>query len=144
MIITKQIQKAKTRLKGSVKLVAWFAAAITLVMIGLREHMHLFVGVDQLSAQPSESIGRTVRLGGIVAERSISLTHNGMEFTVRDLDNQDSQSRIKVRYQGVAPSLFKEGKAMVAEGRLVQGVFVATEILAKHDERYQIPNAGKR
>ena len=87
---------------------------------------------------PSEMAGkqigpdRRVRLGGLVEKDSVSKDHETTNFTVTDLT-----STLKVTYTGVLPDLFREGQGVVAEGRLGKdGVFHASEVLAKHDEKY--------
>lgn len=72
------------------------------------------------------------RIGGLVEEGSL-VRGQGAEITFRVTDGGAS---IPVRYEGVLPDLFGEGEGVVATGRLVDGTFVATEILAKHDETY--------
>ncbi|PPB81702.1 cytochrome c-type biogenesis protein CcmE [Albidovulum inexpectatum] len=74
----------------------------------------------------------TFRIGGLVEEGSL-VRGQGAEITFRVTDGG---AAIPVRYEGVLPDLFGEGEGVVATGRLVDGTFVATEILAKHDETY--------
>jgi cytochrome c-type biogenesis protein CcmE len=77
---------------------------------------------------------RAIRIGGLVKEGSISRddqTHR-LHFTLTDLT-----AEVAVRYNGLVPGLFREGQGMVARGTLsAEGVFIAEELLAKHDERY--------
>ncbi|WP_076073269.1 cytochrome c maturation protein CcmE [Sphingomonas montana] len=81
--------------------------------------------------------GRAVRLGGMVADRSIVREPDGV--TVRFVVTDGAQT-VPVRYTGIVPDLFKENSGVVAEGAFVPGGgFVATNILAKHDERYMPP-----
>jgi cytochrome c-type biogenesis protein CcmE len=77
------------------------------------------------------------RVGGMVKEGSVKRDQAVIEFVVTDTARD-----IPVRYSGLLPDLFKEGKGVVAQGRLdEQGLFVASEVLAKHDENYMPPEA---
>ena len=79
-------------------------------------------------------IGRRVRIGGLVEEDSVRRIDGGLrvEFRVTDLTHA-----VPVRYDGALPDLFREGQGVVAEGALSEsGVFMASEVLAKHDENY--------
>lgn len=80
--------------------------------------------------------GRAYRLGGMVSEGSLKREPGtlNISFTVTD-----TKHTVPVRYSGVVPDLFKEGKGVVAEGRYENGTFIASEILAKHDENYMPP-----
>ena len=85
--------------------------------------------------------GAAFRIGGLVEEGSLQRSADGLQvqFVVTD-----QAQRVPVRYQGLLPDLFKEGKGVVASGRLQgDGVFAATEVLAKHDENYMPPEAAK-
>lgn len=84
--------------------------------------------------------GRAVRLGGMVADRSIVREADGVTVRFRVTDGRQT---VPVRYTGIVPDLFKENSGVVAEGSFVAGGgFVATNILAKHDERYMPPQAA--
>ena len=87
--------------------------------------------------------GRATRLGGMVVARSLKRAADGVtiDFTVRD----DTPSIIQVRYTGITPDLFRENSGVIAEGRFqADGRFVATQILAKHDENYMPPELERR
>jgi cytochrome c-type biogenesis protein CcmE len=80
---------------------------------------------------------RLFRIGGMVKEGSLKKGSDEIEFVVTDFT-----SEVSVHYTGLLPDLFKEGKGVVAQGRLNdQGSFAATEVLAKHDENYMPPEA---
>lgn len=84
---------------------------------------------------------RTFRLGGLVEEKSVKRLDDGLtvEFRVTDLAHA-----IRVSYRGILPDLFGEGQGIVAEGRLTPaGMFVATRVLAKHDENYMPPEVAE-
>jgi cytochrome c-type biogenesis protein CcmE len=82
-------------------------------------------------------VGRAIRLGGMVADRSIKRAADGVSITFTVVDGV---YRSDVRFRGIVPDLFKENSGVVAEGSFARdGVFDATNILAKHDERYMPP-----
>jgi cytochrome c-type biogenesis protein CcmE len=72
-----------------------------------------------------------VRIGGLVETGSVVKDGQNVSFSVTDMNNS-----LKVKYTGLLPDLFREGQGIVAEGKMDQGVFVASEVLAKHDENY--------
>lgn len=81
--------------------------------------------------------GRAIRLGGMVADKSITRDPDGV--TVRFVVT-DGKATVPVSFKGIVPDLFKENSGVVAEGRMTaDGAFVADNILAKHDERYMPP-----
>ncbi len=83
---------------------------------------------------------RPIRLGGMVQTGSIQRQKNSLKMTFRVIDEKNNV--IPVKYNGVVPDLFKEGKGVVAQGKIENGVFNSTEILAKHDENYMPPELG--
>ena len=85
-------------------------------------------------------VDRTFRIGGMVEQGSVKKSPDGLkvEFVVTDLNQ-----RLTVQYQGLLPDLFREGQGIVAQGRLQERMFVAREVLAKHDENYMPPEAAK-
>lgn len=85
--------------------------------------------------------GRSFRIGGMVEDGSIVRENDGL--TVRFVVT-DTAKRVPVTYKGILPDLFKEGKGAVAQGKLnADGTFVASEVLAKHDENYMPPEAAE-
>jgi cytochrome c-type biogenesis protein CcmE len=85
-------------------------------------------------------VGRAVRLGGMVEKGSIKRHADGVTIDFLVTDNVDT---VPVRFTGIVPDLFKEGSGVVAEGSFQpDGGFVATNILAKHDERYMPPQVA--
>jgi cytochrome c-type biogenesis protein CcmE len=81
--------------------------------------------------------GRTFRAGGMVKENSLVRDGNSVRFVITD-----TVQEVPVVYVGLLPDLFKEGKGVVAQGKLGNdGIFVASEVLAKHDENYMPPEA---
>tara|TARA_B100001989_G_C24275693_1_gene333852 strand:+ start:193 stop:627 length:435 start_codon:yes stop_codon:yes gene_type:complete len=131
----------KARLGGYIFPLLWFSLAGLLIVFGLSEHVHYYVSVDQLREDPVRYDGVQFRLGGYVVPKSLDKNHDTISFTVSNHEQHiTGLAEVRVVYSGGLPALFKEGKAMVADGRYISGVFYAREILAKHDENYQIPS----
>ncbi len=85
--------------------------------------------------------GHSFRIGGMVEDGSLVRENDGL--TVRFIVT-DTAKRVPVTYKGILPDLFKEGKGAVAQGKLnADGTFVASEVLAKHDENYMPPEAAE-
>lgn len=103
--------------------------AAMLVLTALRDHVVFFYGPSDIREKAGS--GQIVRLGGLVAENSITSLSDGTGFTITDGNNS-----IKVVYSGVLPDLFREGQGVVTEGVLENDLFRASTVLAKHDETY--------
>ena len=85
-------------------------------------------------------VGQPIRVGGMVVEGSIERSSTELDTTFWVTDYEAS---VAVRYSGILPDLFAEGEGVVAEGKLdSQGVLVATQVLAKHDENYMPPEVA--
>jgi cytochrome c-type biogenesis protein CcmE len=115
--------------------------ASALALSGLQDQAAFFYAPADAVANPPEP-GRAVRLGGMVEAGSIQRQPDGVSirFTVTD-----GKARVPVTFSGIAPDLFKEGSGVVAEGSFTaQGGFRATNLLAKHDERYMPPEMASR
>lgn len=114
------------------------AVAAALVLSALRDNLLFFYTPAQLQALPAGA-RQVVRLGGMVEPGSVQREAQGLKvrFVVAD-----GQARIPVEYEGLLPDLFRESRGVVTSGRLgAQGVFVAHEVLAKHEETYTAPSA---
>lgn len=109
--------------------------AVLLAMWGLSDRAAYFVTPTDIAAGKAAG-GKAIRLGGMVEPGSLTREPDGVTigFVVSDLEAKTS-----VRYRGITPDLFREGSGVVAEGRMEGAVFVADNILAKHDERYMPP-----
>ena len=121
--------------------VAGIAAAMSLatalVLNALRSNIVFFYSPSQVAAKEAPA-GRSFRLGGLVERGSVRRDGLTVRFVVTD-----TVRSIPVRYQGALPDLFKEGKGVVAQGQVdAAGLFIAREVLAKHDENYMPPEAG--
>ena len=107
--------------------------ATGLVLLALGDNLVFFHGPSEVVSEdfPPQ---RRFRLGGLVEEGSLQRNDDGLtvEFVVTDLVHV-----VPVTFTGILPDLFREGQGVVAEGRLgTDGIFVATDVLAKHDETY--------
>ena len=112
-------------------------AAAALILVAFEDNIVFFYSPTDL-AQKNPKPDRRLRLGGLVEEGSIEKQAGGIVlFSVTD-----NAKSAKVRYKGILPDLFREGQGVIAEGRLMNGVFVADEVLAKHDENYMPPEVA--
>jgi len=127
------MKSLKKRRRIQVIIVASLALALSTALIGyaMRDGINLFRSPSQILAEPPQAT-ETFRIGGLVAPGSIQ---RGQGAEVRFVVT-DGGADVPVIYSGVLPDLFTEGEGMVGTGRLVDGVFLASEILAKHDETY--------
>jgi cytochrome c-type biogenesis protein CcmE len=118
-------------------LVLAVGAIVALVMNAFQSNLVFFYSPSQVAAHEAPA-GRTFRIGGMVQEGTVKRDGLHVDFIVTD-----TAKTIPVRYEGILPDLFKEGKGVVAQGQLSDGVFVAREVLAKHDENYMPPEAAE-
>jgi len=112
------------------------AMTVALVLTALKDNINLFYPPDAVVAGEAP-VGARIRAGGMVLEGSIKRDTQSLrvEFIVTDYEAQ-----VPVVYTGILPDLFDEGQGVVASGTLdANGVFQATEVLAKHDENYMPP-----
>ena len=115
------------------------AAAAALVLNAFQSNLVFFFSPTDVVENRAPQ-GRAFRIGGLVEEKSLNRASDGL--TVR-FNVTDTAKTIPVVYTGILPDLFKEGKGVVAQGRVgPDGVFRATEVLAKHDENYMPPEAA--
>jgi cytochrome c-type biogenesis protein CcmE len=113
------------------------AIAATLALNALDSNIALYVTPSEIAAGKSPQ-GKAFRIGGLVKEGSVKRTDMTVRFVVTD-----TVKEIPVAYTGILPDLFRDGKGAVVQGRLgSDGVFVASEVLAKHDENYMPPEAA--
>jgi cytochrome c-type biogenesis protein CcmE len=118
---------------------AALGVAIALVLNAFNSNLVFFFSPSQVVAKEAPQ-DRNFRIGGLVEEGSIQREAQGLgiRFVVTDLAH-----KIPVTYVGLLPDLFKEGKGVVAQGKLgADGVFRAEQVLAKHDENYMPPEAA--
>ncbi len=111
--------------------------AATLVLTSFQDSLVFFRSPSDLVENPIPA-GRTFRLGGLVEEGSYVKDGVDIRFTVTDLNET-----VKVQFRGLVPDLFREGQGVVTEGQFDEnGVFVASNVLAKHDENYMPPEVA--
>ncbi|ALT78867.1 cytochrome c maturation protein CcmE [Paucibacter sp. KCTC 42545] len=116
---------------------ALLGVAAALVLNAFNSNLVFFYTPTQVAAKEAPQ-ARTFRVGGLVQAGSVVRDGVTVNFLVTD-----TVKAMPVRYQGVLPDLFKEGKGVVAQGQLnAEGIFVAREVLAKHDENYMPPEAA--
>ncbi len=128
-------QKRLTWILVGVSLVA---AAVGLVLFALKNNVSLYFTPTQVYNKEAPQ-GRNFRIGGLVEAGSVKRENDGL--TVR-FNITDTAQTMPVIYKGILPDLFKEGKGVVAHGKLeADNVFRAEEVLAKHDENYMPPEA---
>jgi len=119
--------------------VAGLAIAVALIFKAFNSNMVFFFSPSDVLAKHAP-VGRDFRLGGLVKQGSLKREDDGL--TVH-FDVTDNVKTIPVTYTGILPDLFKEGKGVVAQGKLGDGgIFVASEVLAKHDENYMPPEVA--
>jgi cytochrome c-type biogenesis protein CcmE len=119
---------------------AGLAIAAYLVASAFRNNLVFFFSPTQVVAKEAP-VDRTFRIGGLVQEGTLHRDADNLtvRFTVTD-----TAASIPVVYKGILPDLFKEGRGCVAQGKIgADGVFQADQVLAKHDENYMPPEAGK-
>ena len=133
----------KPRSKRLIAITCGLAAAgvaVALVLNAFNSNLVFFFSPTQVAAKEAPT-GRSFRVGGLVQEGSIQREAKGLttRFVVTDL-----AKTIPVTYTGLLPDLFKEGKGVVAQGKLgADGIFRADQVLAKHDENYMPPEAAE-
>lgn len=118
---------------------ALLALAAWLISSAFQKNLVFSVTPTELLASPERA--RKLRMGGLVEKGSLRREGDGVtvDFIITDM-----VQRVPVRYSGILPDLFKEGKGAVVQGKLgADGVFTATEVLAKHDENYMPPDAAR-
>ncbi|MFZ6656461.1 cytochrome c maturation protein CcmE [Undibacterium sp. TJN19] len=114
------------------------ALASFFILNAFQKNLVFFFTPTQISAGEAP-LKQSFRVGGMVENGSLQRLDDGV--TVRFLVT-DTRNTLAVQYRGILPDLFKEGKGVVAQGKLAQaGVFIAEQVLAKHDENYMPPDA---
>ena len=117
---------------------AVLAVAATLIFVALRDQIVFFYSPSEIHEKAIAS-GTPIRLGGLVKEGTWKKDGETNDFVVTD-----GAKSIPVKFNGILPDLFKEGRGVVAQGQLGDdGLFLASEVLAKHDENYMPPEAAE-
>ena len=127
-------RKVKLRLFYIILILATLALSVFLILKSLEENVVFFKSPSDIKTL-SELSKNKIRIGGMVKKDSINIIDKKLNFIITDIKNE-----INVVYSGVVPNLFTESKGVVAEGYLKdKSFFLATKILAKHDENYMPP-----
>ena len=120
--------------------VVGIAIATALTLSAFQENMMFFVEISDV-ADGEYPEDRNFRVGGLVVDGSVRREPGELEVS---FDLTDTQSELTVSYAGILPDLFREGQGIIAHGRLNDdGIFVADEVLAKHDENYMPPEVAE-
>lgn len=123
--------KKKRRIQVIIVTAAALALSTALIGYAMRDGINFFMSPSQIMAEPPAP-GQVIRIGGLVEAGSVA---RGQGETIR-FSVTDGGASVPVVFTGVLPDLFSENEGMVGTGRYVNGVFEASEILAKHDETY--------
>lgn len=127
------MQNLRKKQRIQIIFLSFVALSIATVLVGfaMRDGINYFRSPTQVNEDPPKN-GEVFRLGGLVEKGSISEDLNGsILFRVTD-----TSSSIDVKFNGILPDLFAENQGMIALGTLQDGTFIASEVLAKHDEKY--------
>ena len=127
-------RKVKLRFLFILLILLTLILSVFLILKSLEENFIYFQSPSEIKSLP-KILKKKIRVGGMVKDNSVSLQATELKFVITDFKNE-----INVIYSGAIPNLFEEGKGVVAEGFLKdKNFFLATKILAKHDENYMPP-----
>lgn len=105
------------------------AFAVALVLIALDENIIYFYSPSEVNQSEAATL---IRVGGLVKDGSLKIDNDlGIKFII-----EDNIAEVSVIYNGILPDLFREGQGVIAEGKFIDNLFIANEIVAKHDENY--------
>jgi len=131
--------KRRKRIILIVIMIAGVAIAAGFALKAFNENLMFFYTPSAVVAGEAP-VGHSIRVGGLVTNGSVQRQEDGLTVTFDITDNADT---ITVQYTGILPDLFREGQGIVARGRLQDGnLFIADEVLAKHDENYMPPEVA--
>ena len=127
--------KRKQRLFIILGLVSGLGVVVGLVMYALSQNINLFFTPTQI-AKGDAPVAQMIRVGGMVSDGTVDRDPQSLKvaFDVTDFDHN-----VRVTYEGILPDLFREGQGVVVQGRISGDQFIASEVLAKHDENYMPP-----
>ena len=132
--------KRKQRLIFVTILLLGFSSAAALGIYAIQKNQTYFYTPSEVASGDVEK-DKLFRIGGLVVEGSVNRFNDGV---TTEFDLTDTSGSVTVRYKGLLPDLFREGQGIVAQGKLdSQGVVVAQEVLAKHDENYMPPEVAE-
>lgn len=130
----------KKRLLIILAILAGVGIAVSLALSALKENINLFYTPTQIASGEAPRDTR-IRAGGMVVQGSLQRSPDSLDVTFAVTDFNKS---VPITYRGILPDLFREGQGIVALGKLnADGVVVADEVLAKHDEKYMPPEVAK-
>ncbi len=130
----------KRRLYAALAVTIGVAAAVGLTVVALQDNMLFFFSPTEVQAGEVPE-GSNFRLGGMVVDGSVTRTPGSLKVRFELTDHGET---VPVEYEGILPDLFREGQGIIAQGSLNQdAVFVASEVLAKHDETYMPPEVAE-
>lgn len=119
-------------------LVAGIGVFISLIMMALNENINHFFSPTEI-LEGKAPVDHSFRIGGLVVTGSVKRDPNSLRI---DFDLTDGAKNYPVIYEGILPDLFREGQGIVATGIIKNNVFIAEEVLAKHDENYMPPEVA--
>ena len=129
----------RKRMVAVAAIVIGVGAATAVALQAFQENIMYFYSPSQVTAGEAPA-ARSFRLGGLVTNGSLERTPGSIEINFTVTDNAET---IPVKYSGLLPDLFREGQGVIAHGKLgTDGVFMADEVLAKHDENYMPPEVA--
>ena len=132
-------KKVKSRIFFLLLALSLAAGIFFLIFRSLEENIIYFFSPTEIYNKSDISFNKKIRIGGLVKMNSISKDEISISFIITDLKKE-----IIVSYEGIVPNLFSEGKGVIAEGKLKdKKYFIASKILAKHDENYMPPEVSK-
>jgi len=131
--------KRQKRLMLIIAMVVGVSIAVGLILKAFNQNLMYFYSTTEVQEGLAPQ-GQMIRLGGLVVEGSVNRPKNDVMIEFKLTDNQ---SEVTVRYSGILPDLFREGQGILAHGQLnQQHIFIADEVLAKHDENYMPPEVA--
>ena len=119
------------RLRLIIVAVCFTSIGLWLILKNFNENIVFFFTPTELKQKSITN--EIIRVGGLVMKNSITKIDDGLitEFIITD-----NQNNLTIRYKGILPNLFRENQGIVAKGKLIDNIFIAKELLAKHDENY--------
>ena len=128
-------KKVKNRILFLIFIFTLSIVTVFFIIKSLNKNILYFSSPTEIKQREDIPFGKAMRVGGMVKKGSITINQKNIQFTVTDFENE-----ILISYSGSVPNLFAEGKGVVAEGKLSdKNFFIASRILAKHDENYMPP-----
>ncbi len=131
----------KRRLAAALAVVVGVSAALALILNAFQDNLLYFVSPSEVVAGEVPPAGKAFRIGGLVVEGSVNRPDSNLDV---NFQLTDTVNVVDVKFAGILPDLFREGQGIVAKGAMnASGIFVASQVLAKHDENYMPPEAAE-